>query len=92
MIDLHNIHSLTDFLRNHKDFVNRIKAGGAEVLTINGKPELVLQSAKEYQTLMDRLDYMERIVGLRRAYKELEDGKDVGLEEAMLSIRTEHGF
>ena len=40
MLDTREIHSLTDFLRNHKAHVKRLKKTQApEVLTVNGKAE-----------------------------------------------------
>ena len=42
MINLDNIHSLTDFKRNVKQFIERIKATTSPlVLTVNGREEVV---------------------------------------------------
>ena len=50
MLDTREIHSLTDFLRNHKAHVTRLKETHApEVLTVNGKAEVVVQDAASYQ-------------------------------------------
>ena len=56
MLDTLNIHSLTDFLRNHKSHVARLKQTRVpEVLTANGKAEvIVLQDAESYQQMVDR--------------------------------------
>ena len=46
MLDTREIHSLTGFLRNHKAHVTRLKETHApEVLTVNGKAEVVVQDA-----------------------------------------------
>jgi hypothetical protein len=56
MLNIHEIHPLTDFLRNHKAHVTRLKeTHEPEVLTINGKAELVVQDAESYQRLIARL-------------------------------------
>ncbi|MBX3110269.1 MAG: type II toxin-antitoxin system Phd/YefM family antitoxin [Fimbriimonadaceae bacterium] len=56
MLDLRQVHSLTDFLRNHKEMVAKItETGKPVVLTVKGKPALVIQDATSYQELMDRL-------------------------------------
>jgi PHD/YefM family antitoxin component YafN of YafNO toxin-antitoxin module len=56
MITLHNIYSLTDFKRNTLVFVAKMKQSKAPiVLTVNGEAELVVQDAKAYQELLDRV-------------------------------------
>lgn len=60
MLDLRQVFSLTDFLRNHKEMVARVtETRKPVVLTVKGKPSLVLQDADSYQELMDRLDKAE---------------------------------
>lgn len=57
MIRLQDITSLTDFLRNTKAHLKRLKLSGrAEVLTINGKAEFVVQDAVAYQRLLQATD------------------------------------
>jgi prevent-host-death family protein len=60
MIKLENIHPLTDFKRNAKAFVERIKATQSPiVLTVNGKAEVVLQDAAAFQAMLERLQQVE---------------------------------
>ncbi len=55
MIELKNIHSLSDFKRNAKEFIERIKATKSPiVLTINGKAEVVVQYAHAFQAIEDK--------------------------------------
>ena len=57
MLDLRDVFSLTDFLRHHKEHVARLgQSGKPVVLTVKGKPALVLQSAEGYQDLLDLID------------------------------------
>lgn len=59
-INLENIQTLTDFKRNAKDYVERIKATKSPlVLTVNGKAEVVVQEAQAFQDMMDRLNRAE---------------------------------
>jgi len=56
-----SIYSLTDFQRNTKSHLARLKrTGKPEVLTINGQAEVIVQSAKAYQELIDKLEKMEK--------------------------------
>ncbi|MFB2768064.1 type II toxin-antitoxin system Phd/YefM family antitoxin [Pelatocladus sp. BLCC-F211] len=60
MINLENIHSLTDFKRNVKQFLERIKTTKSPlVLTVNGKAEVVIQDASTFQEMIDRLERTE---------------------------------
>ncbi|NJL09429.1 MAG: type II toxin-antitoxin system Phd/YefM family antitoxin [Calothrix sp. SM1_7_51] len=63
MIDLENIHPLTDFKRNVKQFIKRIKATKSPlVLTVNGKAEIVIQDASSFQEMAKRLELAEASV------------------------------
>lgn len=76
MIKLNDIHSLTDFNRNTKQHLKRLKrTGRPEVLTVNGEAEVVVQSAEAYQALVDRAELAETITGLKRGLKQADRGK-----------------
>jgi prevent-host-death family protein len=60
MINLENIHPLTDFKRNVKQFIEQIKTTKSPlVLTVNGKAEIVIQDASSFQEMMRRLEASE---------------------------------
>ena len=60
MINLDNIHSLTDFKRNVKQFLERIKTTKSPlVLTVNGRAEVVVQDASAFQEMIDKLERTE---------------------------------
>lgn len=60
MLDLRQVFSLTDFLRNHKEMVARVtETRKPIVLTVKGKPSLVIQDADSYQELMDKVERLE---------------------------------
>lgn len=81
MIELNNIYSLTDFKRNAKEFVERIKATHSPiVLTVNGKAEVVVQDANAFQALCDRAQKAEeelRVLKLSALKQEI----DIGVEQ-----------
>ena len=57
MIRPQDIGSLTDFSRNTKAHLKRLKrTGRPELLTVNGKAEVVVQSAAAYQRLIASLE------------------------------------
>jgi prevent-host-death family protein len=61
MIRPQDIGSLTDFSRNTKARLKRLKrTGRPELLTVNGKAEVVVQSASAYQHLLESLEKLKR--------------------------------
>jgi hypothetical protein len=61
MIRPEDIGSLTDFARNTKAHLTRLKrTGRAELLTVNGKAEVIIQNASAYQRLIEELEKLKR--------------------------------
>jgi prevent-host-death family protein len=92
MIDLAtDIHSLTDFKRRTADYIEQIRQTGHPlVLTLNGKAELVVQDTASYQRLLNALDRVEAIEGIRRGLKSVQEGRTRPVEEVFEEIRQEH--
>lgn len=82
MIRAQNISSLTDFLRNHKQHIAHLKESGEpEVLTVNGKAEVIVQDAESYQSILDALDRFELAEAIRRGNEDIAAGRVVTLEQ-----------
>jgi len=76
MVDLNDIHSLSDFQRDARRHINRLKrTGRPEVLTVNGKAAVVVQDAASYQKLLDLIDRTQAIDGIRRGLADVESGR-----------------
>jgi hypothetical protein len=61
MIRPEDIGSLTDFARNTKAHLQRLRrTGRPELLTVNGKAEVVVQNAAAYQRLIESLEKLMR--------------------------------
>ena len=68
-----DIYSLTDFQRNARSHLERLKESGQpEILTINGQAEVVVQNATAYQNMVDKLDAIE---GVRRGLESMKRGE-----------------
>ena len=73
MVKTQDILSLSDFQRNTKEHIARLKeTGRPEVLTVNGKAEIVVLAAHAYDELIDRIEAEE---GIRRGLASLERGE-----------------
>ena len=93
MIDVREVRSVTEFQRNIKEYVGRLKRNKTPlVLTVNGRAELVVQDAESYQTMMDRLERAETVAAIRRGAEQAERGESISLEKAEKRLRKKHGF
>jgi len=91
MIDLNDIHSLTEFQRNTKEHIERLKeTGNPQVLTVNGKAEIVIQDAGSYQKLLESIDRLEAVAGIKRGLDEVRQGKTSPANEVFESMRKQH--
>ena len=93
MIDLREVRSVTEFQRNIKDYVGRLKEKKTPlVLTVNGRAELVVQDAESYQEMLDRLERAETLASIRRGMDQAARGEGIPLREAEKRLRKKHGF
>ena len=93
MIDLREVRSVTEFQRNLKDYVGRLKEMKTPmVLTVNGRAEVVVQDAAGYQALLDRLERAETVAAIRQGMEEFEHGEGIPLKQAERRLRKRHGF
>lgn len=89
MIRLKNIHSLSDFQRNAKKHIQRIKnSGEPEVLTINGEAEVVVLSAEAYQKLVAEREMAGNLNTIHQGMVEALQGKGLPAAEALRQIRA----
>ncbi len=74
MLDTRQIHPMSDFVRNPKQHVARIKETRTpEVLTVNGRAEVVLLDTETYEALVERLRTLEEISTVRAIIRKAED-------------------
>src|SRR5258708_22164572 len=94
MLDIgKDIHSLSDFKRNTSEFLGQMRGTGHPiVLTINGKAELVVQDAASYQSLLDRVDELEALEGIRRGLADVQAGRVTPLREFEKEFRKSRGL
>jgi len=86
-----DIHSLSSFKRNTPSFIEQMKqTGEAVVLTVNGKAEIVVQDAQSYQKLLDALERLEAIAGIKQGLEDVEAGRTVSMEEFEQEMRQKY--
>jgi hypothetical protein len=93
MINLKDIRPLSDFQRNTRASIERLKeTGRPEVLTIHGQAELVVQHADAYQRLLDLAADAAAIVGIQRGLQGIQAGTGLSADEAFASLESELGI
>ncbi len=88
-----DIQSLSNFKRNTVEFIEQMKqTGDPVVLTVNGKAEIVVQDAVSYQKLLDALDRLEAITGIKQGLADIEAGRTISLSDFELEMQQKHGI
>ena len=71
-----DIRPLTEFKRNTAAFVSHLEdSGRPSVLTVNGKPSVVVMGAEAWQAMQDRVDYAETVAGIRAGLTPARNGE-----------------
>jgi len=85
MISVQDIRSLTDFQRNTKAHLKRLKASRRPaVLTVNGKAELIVQDAAAFEDMLDA------IRGIQRGLDAMKEGTGKPFRQALDEIRVKY--
>jgi hypothetical protein len=85
MISVQDIRSLTDFQRNTKAHLRRLKhTGRPEVLTVKGRAELIVQDAAAFEDMLDA------IRGIQRGLDEIKAGKGEPARKVLDRIRAKY--
>jgi prevent-host-death family protein len=88
---VNGIDTLTNFKRDSSKYLARLrKTGEPLVLTVNGKAEVVLQDAASYQRLMEEMDRLETLAGVRRGLEDVAAGRTQPMREALQELRRKH--
>ena len=92
-INLSDINSLSDFQRNTRDHIRKLKRSGKPaVLTVNGQVEIVVQSAEAYQKLLDDRELLESIRGIGRGIEQAKRGEGWPMREFLEALAREVGI
>jgi prevent-host-death family protein len=85
-----DIRPLTEFKRDTSRFISHLKeTGRPSVLTINGRPELVVMDAEAWQQAQDQLEYAQAIAGIQKGLDQARNGQGVDAVEFFKSLDDE---
>ncbi len=83
--------SFRRFQQDTKGFTTQIKKTGRPlVLTVNGKARFVVQDAESYEQMLQLIDRLETIDGIRRGLDDIEHGRVRPAEEVFEEIRQKY--
>ncbi len=94
MINLsQDIQPLSTFKRNTNELITQMRnTGHPIVLTINGKAELVVQDAASYQQLLNTIEELETIIGIKKGLEDLAHGRTSPLNQFVEEMQKKHGI
>ena len=94
MIDItKDIQPLTTFRNNSVKFMKRLKKTRRPIiLTVNGKPEAVVQSAAEYQRLLDLAAAAEANEGIRQGLEDMREGRTRPADDVFEEMRRKYAI
>ncbi len=93
MVELNNIHALSDFQRNSRAWIRKLKQSGkSAVLTVNGQAEIVIQSASGYQKLLDNQQLLETIRGISRGLEQAKRGEGRPMRTLLQELAAGYGI
>ncbi|HWZ42432.1 MAG TPA: type II toxin-antitoxin system Phd/YefM family antitoxin [Candidatus Saccharimonadales bacterium] len=88
-----DIHPLTEFKRKTVEMVKQMKKTKRPVvLTVNGKAELVVQDARSYQNMLERLDRLEAVEAIHQGLRDVKEGRVHDARSALEALRTKLGL
>ena len=91
MVDLSDIHPLSDFQRRSKDYIRKLKKSGRPaILTVNGQAEIVIQSADAYQKLLEDHQLLETIRGISRGLEQARRGEGRPIRAFLEQLANKH--
>jgi PHD/YefM family antitoxin component YafN of YafNO toxin-antitoxin module len=83
MLDLtQNTSAISPPQGNALPWIRQLKEAGEPIaLTVGGKAEFVMQDAASYQMLLQLVDRLETLEGIRAGLEDMEAGRTVSLDQ-----------
>ncbi len=93
MIRATDIHSLTDFTRNARAYIQQIRDSKSPMaLTVNGDAQVIIQDAESFQKMVDELEHSRFIAAMREREAAVRNGQVQDLEQAFSEVRGDLGL
>ncbi len=85
-----DIRPLTEFKRDTARFISHLKeTGRPSILTVNGKPALVIMDADAWQEVQDQAEYARTVASIRRGLDQARAGQGTEASAFFESLRSD---
>ncbi|WP_300585287.1 type II toxin-antitoxin system Phd/YefM family antitoxin [Marivita sp.] len=82
-----DISPLTEFKRDTARLIAQIKeTGRPQILTVNGKPSVVVMDAAAWQEMQDQLEHAETVAGIRKGLMQAHSGEGTEADQFFDSL------
>lgn len=93
MVNLTNSHSLTDFQRNARTYIENInETQEPMLLTVNGKVQAVLVDPVTYQAAQEELERVRLMAAIREGEQAVREGRITPADRVFEDLKAKHGF
>ena len=87
-----DVESLTEFKRDTSRFTTQLATGGVKVLTINGRAELAVMSARTLAKMMESVERLATLEMLRESLDSVDAGKGQAAQQVFEQLDREFGY
>ena len=85
-----DIRPLTEFKRNTTRFISHLRdTGRPSVLTVNGRPALVVMDAEAWQEFQDRVEHARTVAAIGKGLEEARTGKGMEATDFFEKLGTD---
>lgn len=93
MIRPSDIHSITDFQRNTKTYVEQVtRSKNPIAITINGTAQVVVADANAYQSMVEELEEARFARAIREGEQAIAEGEVRPATDFFAEMKTRHGL
>ena len=87
-----DVHTLGDFTQHSSELIQKLIASGRpKVLTVEGKPAVVVLGVEAYQRLAQLAERWDTIAQVREGLEDVEAGRHKGLSDVIHDLRARYG-
>jgi len=87
-----DVHTLVDFTQHSTELIQKLIASGRpKVLTVEGKPTVVVLGLEDYERLARLADRWDTIDQVREGLEDIEAGRHRGLSDVVRELRERYG-